>query len=162
MTTLGTELLSLGTELLATATEALAEPTPPARPRRPPRGFASWTAYRNHLARGKGWQSYAQQRWWITTRHLTSTSELIARLAAECNLRHCRHVLPTTDRAGSLFCGACNDIINPRTQPRWGTWQIRLVRHVMELRRRDRRGRFVTRRKTDLDREIADLMRRAT
>ncbi|MDA8312857.1 MAG: hypothetical protein M0Z46_20040 [Actinomycetota bacterium] len=162
MTTVGTELLSLGTELLATGEQVLEEAAPPHRPRRPPRGFRSWTAYRDELARRKGWTSYSQQRWWITTRHLTSTSELVARLAAECNLRHCHHIMPTTDRAGSLFCDACNDVINPRTQPRWETWQIRLVRHVMELRRRDNRGRFVRRRQTDLDREIARLMVRAT
>ena len=132
-------------------------------PRRPPRGFASWTAYRDDLAQAKGWESYAQKRWWVTHEHITSDSAVVGRLAAECNKRHCGRQAPTETRAGSLFCGGCNEAINPRTVPRWGTWQIRLVRHVMELRRRDRQGRFVRRpRRTQVDRDVERLIGRAS
>lgn len=105
-------------------------------PRRPPRGFSSWVAYRDALAQRKGWSSYAQQRWWTPR---LATPDVVAALARRC----CAGRGHERARAGSIFCGHCNDVINPRHTPRPSTWQIRLVRHVLAQEARDRQGRYV-------------------
>ena len=113
--------------------------------RRPPDGYPTWIAYRNHLAQRKGWRSYSQQRWWDG--HWTP--ELEQALSASCWARHATE----TDleyRTGSLWPEHCNRIINPRTNtpagagpPRPGTYQIRAIRHYVEDERRGTHGRFV-------------------
>ena len=113
--------------------------------RRPPSGYPSWIAYRNHLAQRKGWRSYAQERWWQGR----WTPELEAQLSASCWRRHAT----ATDyelREGSLWPEHCNAIINARSNtprglgpPRPGTYQIRAIRHYVEDERRGQSGRFV-------------------
>jgi len=111
----------------------------------PPRGFSSWTAYRDDLARKKGWRTYAQQRWWDKR----WTPEVEAAISANCWARHAT-AEDFEFRTGSLWPLHCNDIVNARTNtprgagnPRPGTYQIRVIRHYVEDERRGDRGRFV-------------------
>ena len=100
------------------------------------RTYAAEYARRQEIAREKGWASLAQRRWWEKR---LATPDVVAALAARC----CAGRGHEKARAGSLFCGHCNDAVNPRTAPRGSVWQIRLVRHVLTQERRDRQGRFV-------------------